>query len=700
MLVDQLKDIEIFQSLPEETLDQLVSASKIIDLDANETLFEEGETGSSIFIILKGRLGLFKENQEIALLWQGQFFGEMAVIEAKPRSATIIASCESQLLEIPQEAFYSLLNEHYDFLLSVLKTMCQRARGNIQDLALGYQKIRAQEQLSTQLNQIIDSSPSEILIFDHPSGRLVRANTAAMHGIGYLHNELHKLTLLDILKDISRDEFIAKMDPLISGKNGTLSFRTVVQRKNGNKAPTEVVIHPMGHATESLFLAIFKGEQTSHSAALNQSLSNNYDTLTGLPNRNLVNDRIQFFQAYAERHDVLFTIIVLDIDNFKTLNEALGPQAGDELLKLVAKRLVQYLRKEDTAARLGSDEFLLLLILKEEQDASRMAKKLLQVFDRAFVVGNEEVRISVSLGISMYPHDGHDSITLLLGADAAMHRAKEQGKNTFQFYNASLLTRAANQLKIENALYRALEQEEFVLYYQPKVSTADFRIMGVEALLRWQHPERGLVPPGEFIPIAESSRLIIPLGEWILETACKAIQEWSTYKLEHLSVAVNISGYQFNHSNLLQTLEQILHKTKIFPGHLELELTETILLDDSKGSMDRIHQLREMGVQLAIDDFGTGYSSLTYLRDLPVHNLKIDRSFVHNIRHERNLAIIQAIITLAQALKLKTTAEGVENEDERELLNNLNCDQIQGYLFCRPIPFDEISQMLKESARS
>ncbi len=696
MLTSQLKEIELFQFLPEQDLEELIEASKVIHLDANETLFEDGEAGETLFAILSGRLALYKDNQELALLWQGQFFGEMAVIEDKPRSATVIASCPSELLEIPKTVFNKFLRGHPSFFTSVLKTMCQRVRGNIQDLAMGYQKIRAQEQLSSQIHQVIDSSTSEILIFDFPSGRVVRSNTSANQHLGYLPMEIQKLSILDLILDLDREHFEGQMRHLISGKENSLSFQALIKLKNGKEYAAETIIQSMGN-TDSLFIAILKDTSTSRNESSFVGNSNNYDSLTGLPSRNLVNDRIQFFQAYAERNDSLFAIIVLDIDNFKTLNEGLGPDAGDELLQMVANRLVQHLRKEDTVARLGGDEFLILLSLKEDDEASRMGKKLLDLFNRPFLIRDQEIRVGVSMGIAMYPYDGKEPVALLMAADAAMHRAKEQGKSTFQFYNSSLLTKAAHQLKVENALYRALEHEEFALYYQPKVSTSDFKIMGVEALLRWNHPERGLVPPGEFIPLAEKSRLIVPLGEWILETACRAIQEWSELGLTNFSVAVNISGYQFNHGNILQTVNRVLKKIPINPVNLELELTESVLLDDTEGSLDRINELRKMGCQLSIDDFGTGYSSLTYLRDLPVNNLKIDRSFVHNIQHERNLAIIQAIITLAKTLNLKTIAEGVEEERERKLLEEMECDQIQGYLFSRPIPHENMTALLKES---
>ncbi len=697
MLTSQLKEIELFQSLPEEILEELIEVSKVVHLDANEALFEDGDQGDSIFAVISGRMALYKDEQEITLLWQGQFFGELAVIEHKPRSATVIASCKSQLLEMPKDFFHELLIHHNSFLTTVLKTICQRVRGNIQDLALGYQKIKAQEQLSTQIHQVIDSSPSEILIFDFPSGRLVRSNTAAVQRLGFLPTEIKSLTLFDLIKDLPKDRLTEQIGKLISDKESTLRFQALVNLKNKESYSTNILIQPMGHSSESLFIAIFKDKNGSQNQSASAAHQNYYDLLTGLPNRNLVNDRIKFFQTYAERHDSLFAIIVLDIDNFKTLNEGIGPEAGDELLKLVANRLVQYLRKEDTVARLGGDEFLLLLSLKEEDDASRMGKKLLNLFEETFSIGKEELRVGVSIGIAMFPYDGKEAVTLLMGADAAMHRAKEQGKRTYQFYNSSLLTKAANQLKLENELYRALEREEFVLYYQPKVTTPDNKIVGVEALLRWNHPERGLVPPGEFIPVAESSRLIVPLGEWILETACNAIKGWCELGWTELSVAVNISGYQFNHSNILKTVNHVLKKTSIDPTCLELELTESILLDDTEGSLNRINQMREIGLKLALDDFGTGYSSLTYLRDLPINNLKIDRSFIQNIQHERNLAIVQAIITLAKTLKLNTIAEGVEEEQERQLLMELKCDQIQGYLFSRPLPHEDLTTLLKKS---
>ena len=424
-----------------------------------------------------------------------------------------------------------------------------------------------------------------------------------------------------------------------------------------------------------------------------------HDVLTGLPGRILFQDRLDQAMTYANRHAVKLAVLLMDLDNFKNINDGLGHHAGDILLQQFAARLTSNLREGDTVARLGGDEFASVLVgVASEEDASVVAQKILQLSTEPFTIDGHELFVTFSIGISFYPKDGEDAQTLLKNADAALYRAKDQGRNNFQFCSAEMNAKALQRLTLENSLRNALKQQEFLLHYQPRVDLHSGEITGMEALVRWQHPEHGLVPPGRFIPAAEDSGLIVPLGTWVLHTACAQNKAWQAAGFKPVCVAVNLSGRQFRQKDLAEVVTRILQETGLDAAYIELELTESMVMHDVEASIATLTRLKTIGVKVSIDDFGTGYSSLSYLKRFPIDFLKIDQSFVRDISTSPdNAAITKAIISMSHDLGLKVIAEGVETEMQKSFLRLHQCDEMQGYLFSRPVPANEFEMLLGNS---
>ncbi len=416
-----------------------------------------------------------------------------------------------------------------------------------------------------------------------------------------------------------------------------------------------------------------------------------HDALTDLPNRRLFNRRLDQALSNARKNQNLVAVMFMDLDRFKKINDSLGHGIGDRLLQSFAQRLRSCLRESDTVARWGGDEFTVLLPqISSAEEATQIGKRILDALKQPFKLENQELYIKNSIGIAIYPTDGEDASTLLKNADAALQVAKEGGKNKYEFYSPKINSQADLLLRLENLLHQALEREEFLLYYQPQVNVNTGEIGGMEALLRWQHPELGLVSPGQFIPVAEESGLIVPIGEWVLRTACAQNKAWQEAGLPPLKVAVNLSCQQFQQQDLVPMVAQILKETGLKPGFLELEITETTIMENIDLARKTIKDLQGMGVYLSMDDFGTGYSSLGYLKNFPFDSLKIDQSFVRGLRNDpREIAILSSIISLGHGLGLRVVAEGVETQQQLELLRSLKCEEMQGYLFSRPLKVED-----------
>ncbi|MBI1889803.1 MAG: EAL domain-containing protein [Burkholderiales bacterium] len=424
-----------------------------------------------------------------------------------------------------------------------------------------------------------------------------------------------------------------------------------------------------------------------------------YDVWTGLPNRTLLLDRISQVVQSAVRHNWNAAVLYIDLDQFKRINDSLGHEIGDLLLKTVAERLRILVRGEDTVAHVSGDEFAILLPnLKDPEHSARVAEKALAAIQQPYQIEGQELHITASIGISVCPNDGSEGLTLIRNADTAMYQSKASGRNTYSFFKPEMTARALENLRVSNDLRRAIARNEFVLHYQPQVDLQTGRIVGAEALIRWQHPEWGLVFPGKFIGVAEETGLIQPMGEWVLREACRQNKAWQTAGLPPIDMAVNLSARQFDCGRIERVTTEALAETGLEAHHLELEVTESMIMQNVDQAIAVMKMLKTIGVKLSIDDFGTGYSSLNYLKRFPLDKLKIDQTFVRDIGiDEDDASIVTAIIGLAKSLKLKVIAEGVEKEMQLNFLRDGGCDEMQGYYFSKPIPAADFEALVRKS---
>lgn len=481
-------------------------------------------------------------------------------------------------------------------------------------------------------------------------------------------------------------------------RNGQAVLRNY--RKDGSMFWNELFVSPVwdeaGAVTHFIGVARDITRRKSYEAEMERLT--NFDTLTGLPNRSLLHDRLEQAIVHAHRDAGIVAVAMVDLDGFKAVNDSLGHHVGDLMLHEVAQRLSECAREGDTVGRQGGDEFIIVMPeLTKEEDAAVIAEKLLKVFSTPVRCDEHELFITASIGIAMYPRDGTDADSMLKHGDIALHRAKERERNGYQFYSPEMNRRVSECLSIGNGLHRALERDEFVLHYQPQLDLRSGEIVGVEALLRWQSSEAGgMVPPAQFIPVAEECGLIVPIGNWVLRQACLAARGWHDRGFG-ITVAVNLSARQLREPGLVETVRNALDESGLEARYLELELTESILIDQAEFVFGVLQQLRDMGVQLSLDDFGTGYSSLSYLKRFPITRLKIDQSFIRNVVDDpEDAAIVGAIISMAHNLKLRVIAEGVEAAGQRDFLRSRQCDEVQGYYFGRPVPAEEITDLLRQ----
>jgi diguanylate cyclase (GGDEF)-like protein/PAS domain S-box-containing protein len=487
-------------------------------------------------------------------------------------------------------------------------------------------------------------------------------------------------------------------------KTVALTPNCILIRRDGHESAIEDSAAPIHdrHGRVTGAVIVFHDVSVARALSLRMSYLAQHDDLTDLPNRILLGDRLAQAIALAHRHRKKLALLFLDVDRFKHINDSLGHVVGDCLLQSVARRLTASVRMSDTVSRQGGDEFVVLLSeMNHAKDAAVIAEKILLTLARPHHINEHELHVTASIGIVTYPDDGTQAETLMKNADFAMYHAKDAGRNNYQFFKPDMNFRAIERQSIENGLRHALEREEFLLHYQPKIDLETGLIVGVEALIRWRHPERGLVSPAQFIPVAEECGFIVPIGRWVLREACRQARMWQEYGLPELRVAINISAVELRAKDFVAEVRRILAKTGLAPHYLELELTETFLMQDSKSTAAVLQDLKDIGVHLALDDFGTGYSSLSYLKRFPIDTLKIDQSFVRDIATDADDAsIVSAVISMGRSLHMRVIAEGIETQEQLEFLRRHNCPYGQGYFFSPPLGAWEFAQLLGRSKRT
>ena len=543
------------------------------------------------------------------------------------------------------------------------------------------------------VSQAIDQSPSIVVITD-ASGAIEFVNPRFRHVTGYCAEEVRGKNPRVLRSGVqSSDVYLDLWKTISEGRvwRGELQNR----RKDGTCYWEAAVIVPVvdekGRISHYLKLAEDISERKEAEETIRRMIF--YDRLTGLAGRELFVDRLTLALSHARRRLEPLAVIFLDLDHFQKVTHSLGHGSGDDLLRQVAARLTGALRSSDTVARLGSDIFTVLLPqVADPLNAGQVAQKLLDAIGTPFSCGGHEIYMSASVGISVYPEDGEDATTLLRNADAALSRAKQQGSGTLLHYAHTMNERAMDRMVLENSLRKALDRQEFILYYQPQMELATGRLFGAEALIRWRHPERGLVPPGHFIPLAEETGLIVPIGEWVVPAGCAQLAAWKREGADPLRLAVNLSARQFHRPDLVPKIQEFLAASALDPAHLTVEITESALMHDLEAAGCNLKGLKDVGVNLAIDDFGTGHASLVYLKRFPIDLVKIDRSFVAGVDSNPNdAAIVSAVIAMAHQLGIEVLAEGVERKEQLDFLRSHRCDKIQGYLLSPPVPAEEFA---------
>jgi diguanylate cyclase (GGDEF)-like protein/PAS domain S-box-containing protein len=579
------------------------------------------------------------------------------------------------------------------------------ARGLLRALRYAVERKSMQEELFEEKEraQVTLNSIGDAVICADISGNITFLNLVAVRMTGWSRDEAAGRPMAEVFRVLDATSRKTTPNPMEMAvrQNRTMHLPSncILIQRDGCEIPIEDSVAPIhdreGQATGVVI--VFRDVSSGQTMALQMAHSAHHDFLTGLPNRKLLNDRVGQAILSATRSMKKVAVLFLDLDGFKYINDSLGHSIGDRVLQSVAKRLVDSVRGSDTVSRQGGDEFVVLLSEVElSEGVAITARRLLQVGAEPHSIDHHDLYVTTCIGVSIYPDDGLDVETLIKNADTAMYQAKENGRQTYQFFKAAMNVRAVERQSIEGSLRRALERQEFAVHYQPKINLRTGEISGAEALMRWTHPTRGLVSPAQFIPVAEDCGLILPIGNWVLREACKQTRTWVEAGLPLGTMGVNISAVEFRNENFLEGVFAILKDTGLNPNLLELELTESVLMKRPESTASVLQALRAKGVQVAVDDFGTGYSSLSYLQKFSIDALKIDQSFVRRITTApAETTIVTAVISMARSLKLRVVAEGVETLKELEFLQAHQCDEAQGYYFSRPVPPEQFAKLLE-----
>ena len=581
------------------------------------------------------------------------------------------------------------------------------ARGLTRALRYAVERKTMEEALFVEKEraQVTLNSIGDAVISTDVGGNVTYLNRVAESMTGWPRADAAGHSLEEVFRIIDSTTRQTLQNPMalaiLENKTVGLTPNCVLIRRDGVEAGIEDSAAPIhdrrGQVTGAVI--VFHDVSSARARSIRTSYLAQHDSLTDLPNRRLFSDRLTQALGLAQRHGQKLAVLFVDVDRFKHINDSLGHLIGDRLLQSVAQRLLACVRSSDTVSRQGGDEFVILLSeVARAADAAVSAGKILLALSAPYTIDRHDLHLTVSIGIVTYPGDGTDAETLMQNADFAMYDAKEHGRNNYQFFKSEMNVRAVERRSIENDLRHALERHEFVLNYQPKMNLETGVIIGVEALVRWHHPQRGLVPPAQFIPVAEDSGLIVPLGRWVLREACRQARAWQNFRLPPMRIAVNISAVELRAKDFVEGVRAILTETCLEPRWLELELTETFLMQDWKSTAVVLRALKDLGVHLALDDFGTGYSSLSYLQRFPIDTLKIDQSFVRDLVTDANDAsIVSAVISMGKSLHMRVVAEGVETREQLAFLQEQHCPYGQGYYFSHPVAATECTQLLGSS---
>ena len=558
--------------------------------------------------------------------------------------------------------------------------------------------------LQNEFKELIQYSPHEIYIIDATTFQYLYVNYGALNSIGYSYDELLSMSIYDINPYLTQEKIIELQNE--ENEEGKVLNRTIHQRKDGSEYHVQSLIHTIKYQGTDAYVVfdtdVSEQVKTEELLIKQTQLLNhqaNHDTLTNLPNRMLFKDRLTQVIKSSTRHKEQFALLFIDLDQFKKINDSLGHHIGDDVLIESASRLKSIIRDEDTLARLGGDEFTIILKdVTSVQSASTVAQKIVKIMKEPLKIKGHTLFISSSIGISMFPVDATSEDNLIKFADTAMYRAKDEGRDNFQFYSSDMTTQAFERVVMENSLRSAISQEQFIVYFQPQYEITTQTIIGMEALVRWNHPQIGLVPPGKFIPIAEESGLIVEIDRIVMKKAMKQFTQWYKDGYNPGVLSLNLAMKQLNQEDFITTLLNIMNVLQFQAKWLELEVTEGQVMDNPDAAINKLKEISNIGIELAIDDFGTGYSSLAYLKKLPLNKLKIDQSFIKDIpEDEDDMAITKAIIALGKSLNLKLIAEGVETQAQKDFLLENDCTTIQGYYYSRPLPSDEITELLQKT---
>ena len=620
---------------------------------------------------------------------------------AAPRSALVVLTG----LDDESLAARSLQEGAQDYLVKGQQETYGNSHGLLRALRYAVERKTLEEALFAEKEraQVTLNSIGDAVICTDIMGKVTFLNVVAETLTGWSRSAAMGQSLTNVFRvlDAVHGEIVPASTAMAVSRNPPQQFvsNRILVRGDGSIIPIEDCVASIhdheGQASGTVI--VFRDVSAARAMARQITHAAEHDFLTGLPNRMVLNDRIGQAIAVSPRRMNKIAVLFLDLDGFKYINDSLGHPVGDRLLQSVAKRLVGCVRVSDTVSRQGGDEFVVLLSdLHSAEDAAILARRMLKAVAEAHSVDQHDLHITTSIGVSVYPDDGWDAETLIKNADTAMYQAKENGRQNCQFFKPAMNVRAVERQSVEADLRRALKRHEFKLQYQPKINLGTGAITGAEALLRWSHPERGLISPSQFIPVAEDCGLILPIGAWVLREACAQARVWLDEGLHLTTMAVNVSAIEFRDDNFLQGVFEILDETGLEPRYLELELTESVLMKRVDATASLLQTLRDRGIKIAIDDFGTGYSSLSYLRKFPVDALKIDQSFVRQISTAGDDAtIVTAIIGMARNLGLLVVAEGVETLEELEFLRASHCDEAQGFYFSRPVPPQQFARMLR-----